>query len=64
MLQDKKRRTVKIFYRRFFTSNPPPYTYKSTPKIYKIVHFGMGRVLCGPSWHGPSIMWAELAWAE
>ena len=25
----------------------------------------MGRVLhLGPSWHGPSFMWAELAWGE
>ena len=25
----------------------------------------MGRVLhLGPSWHGPSFMWADLAWAE
>ena len=22
---------------------------------------GMGRVLCGPSWHGPSWFWAELS---
>ena len=21
----------------------------------------MGRVLCGPSWHGPSWFWAELS---
>ena len=22
---------------------------------------GKGRVLCGPSWHGPSWLWAELS---
>ena len=31
----------------------------------KLGRVGMGRVLhLEPSWHGPSFMWAELAWAE
>ena len=31
----------------------------------KMGRVGMGRVLdLGPSWYGPSLMWAELAWAE
>ena len=31
----------------------------------KLGRVGMGRVLhLGPSWHGPSFMWAELVGAE
>ena len=37
-------------------------SYKFGPScLINLGGVGMDRVLCGPSWHGPSWFWAELS---